>query len=93
MNQELIERWQTEFETADAETVRLMLAEAPELVVLHLPEGVRKCRRGNLGWRTREEDLRGERHYRTLHSWSFVRFATLEEEDGYIDRLNLEDYH
>ena len=32
MNQELIERWQTEFETADAETVRLMLAEAPELV-------------------------------------------------------------
>ena len=32
MNQELIERWQTEFETADAETVRQMLAEAPELV-------------------------------------------------------------
>ena len=32
MNPELIERWQTEFETADAQTVRLMLAEAPELV-------------------------------------------------------------
>ena len=32
MNQELIERWETEFETADAETVRQMLAEAPELV-------------------------------------------------------------
>ena len=32
MNQEYIERWQTEFETADAETVRQMLAEAPELV-------------------------------------------------------------
>ena len=32
MDQELIERWQTEFETADAETVRQMLAEAPELV-------------------------------------------------------------
>ena len=32
MNQELIERWQVEFETADAETVRQMLAEAPELV-------------------------------------------------------------
>ena len=32
MNQEHIERWQTEFETADAETVRQMLAEAPELV-------------------------------------------------------------
>ena len=32
MNQELIEGWQTEFETADAETVRLMLAGAPELV-------------------------------------------------------------
>ena len=32
MNQALIERWQTEFETADAETVRQMLAEAPELV-------------------------------------------------------------
>ena len=32
MNQEYIERWQTEFETTDAETVRQMLAEAPELV-------------------------------------------------------------
>ena len=32
MNQALIERWQTEFETADAETVRQMLAEGPELV-------------------------------------------------------------
>ena len=32
MNQELTERWQTEFETADAETVRQMLAEASELV-------------------------------------------------------------
>ena len=32
MNQELIEHWQTEFETADAETVRHMLAETPELV-------------------------------------------------------------
>lgn len=32
MNQKLIERWQTEFETADAETVRQMLTEAPELV-------------------------------------------------------------
>lgn len=32
MNQKLIERWQAEFETADAETVRHMLAEAPELV-------------------------------------------------------------
>ena len=32
MNQKLIERWQAEFETADAETVRQMLAEAPELV-------------------------------------------------------------
>ena len=32
MNQEHIERWQTEFETADAETVRQMLAEVPELV-------------------------------------------------------------
>ena len=32
MNQELIERWQVEFETADAETVRQMLGEAPELV-------------------------------------------------------------
>ena len=32
MNQEYIERWQTEFETADAKTVRQMLAEAPELV-------------------------------------------------------------
>ena len=32
MNREYIERWQTEFETADAETVRQMLAEAPELV-------------------------------------------------------------
>ena len=32
MNQELIEHWQTEFETADAETVRQMLAETPELV-------------------------------------------------------------
>ena len=31
MNQELIERWRTKFETADAETVRQMLAEAPEL--------------------------------------------------------------
>ena len=32
MNQEFIERWQTEFETTDAETVRQMLAEVPELV-------------------------------------------------------------
>ena len=32
MNQELIKRWQTEFETADAETVQQMLAEAPKLV-------------------------------------------------------------
>ena len=32
MNQELIERWQVEFETADVETIRQMLAEAPELV-------------------------------------------------------------
>lgn len=32
MNQEHIKRWQTEFETADAETVRQMLADAPELV-------------------------------------------------------------
>lgn len=32
MNQKRIERWQAEFETADAETVRHMLAEAPELV-------------------------------------------------------------
>lgn len=32
MNQELIERWQVEFETADTETVRQMLAEASELV-------------------------------------------------------------
>lgn len=32
MNQELVERWQTEFETTDAKTVRQMLAEAPELV-------------------------------------------------------------
>ena len=32
MNQKLIERWQAEFETADAETIRQMLAEAPELV-------------------------------------------------------------
>ena len=32
MNQEHIERWQTEFETADAEAVRQMLAEVPELV-------------------------------------------------------------
>ena len=32
MNQELIERWQTEFETADVKIVRQMLAEAPELV-------------------------------------------------------------
>lgn len=32
MDQEYIERWQTEFETADAETVRQMLAEAPALV-------------------------------------------------------------
>ena len=32
MNQELIERWQTEFETVDAEIIRQMLAEAPELV-------------------------------------------------------------
>ena len=32
MNQKLIERWQAEFETADTETVRQMLAEAPELV-------------------------------------------------------------
>ena len=28
MNQERIERWQAEFETVDAETVRQMLAEA-----------------------------------------------------------------
>ena len=32
MNQEHIERWQIEFETADVETVRQMLAEVPELV-------------------------------------------------------------
>ena len=32
MNQEYIERWQTEFETADVETVRQMLVETPELV-------------------------------------------------------------
>ena len=32
MNPKLIERWQSEFETADAETVQQMLAEAPELV-------------------------------------------------------------
>lgn len=32
MNQEHIKRWQTEFETADAETVRQMLADAPALV-------------------------------------------------------------
>ena len=32
MNQELIERWQVEFETADVEIVRQMLAEEPELV-------------------------------------------------------------
>ena len=32
MNPKHIERWRTEFETADAETVRQMLAEAPELV-------------------------------------------------------------
>ena len=32
MNQELIERWKKEFETADAETVRQMLAEVPEFV-------------------------------------------------------------
>ena len=32
MNQKRIERWQADFETADAETVRHMLAEAPELV-------------------------------------------------------------
>ena len=32
MNQEYIERWRIEFETADAETVRQMLAEGPELV-------------------------------------------------------------
>ena len=32
MNQEHIERWQTEFETTDAETVQQMLADAPELV-------------------------------------------------------------
>ena len=32
MNQELIERWQTEFEIADVKIVRQMLAEAPELV-------------------------------------------------------------
>ena len=32
MNQKRIERWQAEFETADAETVQQMLAEAPELV-------------------------------------------------------------
>ena len=32
MNQEYIKRWQVEFETADAETIRQMLAEAPELV-------------------------------------------------------------
>ena len=32
MNQELIERWQVEFETADVEIVRRMLAEEPELV-------------------------------------------------------------
>ena len=32
MHQKLIEHWQAEFETADTETVRQMLAEAPELV-------------------------------------------------------------
>ncbi len=32
MNQEYIRRWQVEFETADAETIRQMLAEAPALV-------------------------------------------------------------
>ena len=32
MNQELLERWQVEFETADVGTVRQMLAEAPKLV-------------------------------------------------------------
>ena len=32
MNQGHIERWQVEFETADTETIRQMLAEAPELV-------------------------------------------------------------
>ena len=32
MNPKRIERWRAEFETADAETVRQMLAEAPELV-------------------------------------------------------------
>ena len=32
MNQELIERWKKEFETADTDTVRQMLAEVPELV-------------------------------------------------------------
>ena len=32
MNKKLTERWQTEFETADAETVRQILTEAPELV-------------------------------------------------------------
>ncbi len=32
MNQKRIERWQREFETADAQTVQQMLAEAPELV-------------------------------------------------------------
>ena len=32
MSQELIKRWQTEFETADAETVRQMLTEVPKLV-------------------------------------------------------------
>ncbi len=32
MNQEIIERWQAEFEEADTETVQQMLAEAPELI-------------------------------------------------------------
>ena len=32
MNQEHIKRWQTEFETADVETVRQMLADTPELL-------------------------------------------------------------
>ena len=32
MNQELIERWKKEFETADTDTVRQMLTEVPELV-------------------------------------------------------------
>ena len=49
MNQELIERWQVEFETADAETVRQMLAEAPELVNVKVnhtsPNGRRRSSR------------------------------------------------